>query len=62
MSDAQTADAAVESQLQVFLDTLRDSETYRQFIEATEQLQADPEATALVREYQQKQQRMEENG
>ena len=56
MSDAQTADAAVESQLQVFLDTLRDSETYRQFIEATEQLQADPEATALVREYQQKQQ------
>ncbi|WP_324663401.1 halo-CC-star protein HcsL [Haloarcula sediminis] len=62
MSEIQSSEAAVEEQLRTFMETLTDSETYQEFVEASEALEADSEASALVREFQQKQQRMQRGG
>lgn len=64
MSDAEsvdTAEDAVEAKLQAFVDAVENSETYQQFVEASEQLEADQEATELLETYQQKQQQLQEN-
>ncbi|WP_135822225.1 halo-CC-star protein HcsL [Halostella litorea] len=58
MSDAQSVDPAVEDALDAFTETLRESETYREFVAAEEALADDAEALALLREYREKQQRV----
>ncbi len=60
MSDLQFEDQAVETELRTFIQTLTDSETYREFVEASEALDDDSEATALLREFEQKQQQMQQ--
>ncbi|RJX48948.1 halo-CC-star protein HcsL [Halonotius pteroides] len=60
MSDAESVDT-VEAKLQAFVDAVENSETYQQFVEASEQLEADQEATELLETYQQKQQQLQEN-
>ena len=59
MSEAVSDDLAVEESLQSFIETLRDSATYRQFVEASEQLEADEETQFLLDAYQQKQQELQ---
>lgn len=59
MSEAVSAEPAVEESLQVFIETLCESETYQQFVDASEQLEADDEAQALLEAYQQKQQQLQ---
>jgi cell fate (sporulation/competence/biofilm development) regulator YlbF (YheA/YmcA/DUF963 family) len=59
VSEAVSDDLAVEESLQAFIETLRDSATYRQFVEASEQLEADEEAQFLLDAYQQKQQELQ---
>jgi cell fate (sporulation/competence/biofilm development) regulator YlbF (YheA/YmcA/DUF963 family) len=59
VSEAVSDDLAVEESLQSFIETLRDSATYRQFVEASEQLEADEEAQFLLDAYQQKQQELQ---
>ena len=64
MSDAEPVDSAedaVEAKLQAFVDTIEDSETYKQFVEASEQLEADREAMELLETYRQKQQQLQQN-
>nr|WP_236639735.1 halo-CC-star protein HcsL [Salinigranum halophilum] len=55
-------EANVETALREFLDALGESKTYRRFVAADEALQDDPDAMALLREYQQKQQQLERGG
>ena len=62
MSEPQSGEAAVEDELRTFMQTLTDSETYREFVEASEALDGDTEASALLREFQQKQQQMQRDG
>ncbi|GAB7089792.1 halo-CC-star protein HcsL [Halorubrum luteum] len=66
MSDAhasgQGVAADVEPKLRAFLEAIKRSETYREFVEADEQLQDDPDALALLREYQQKRMGMQRGG
>ena len=62
MSEVQSGEAAVEEQLRTFIETLTDSETYQEFVDASEALDEDPEASALRREFQQKQQQMQRGG
>lgn len=66
MSDARTSGqgvaADVEPKLRAFLETIKRSETYREFVEADERLQDDPDAMALLREYQQKRMGMQRGG
>jgi cell fate (sporulation/competence/biofilm development) regulator YlbF (YheA/YmcA/DUF963 family) len=52
----------VEAALREFLDALGESKTYRRFVAADEALQGDPDAMALLREYQQKQQQLQRGG
>jgi cell fate (sporulation/competence/biofilm development) regulator YlbF (YheA/YmcA/DUF963 family) len=62
MSDADSLDSAedaVEAKLQAFIEAIEDSETYQQFVAASEQLEADREATELLETYRQKQQQLE---
>jgi len=59
VSEAVSEDPAVEESLQAFIETLRDSATYRQFVDASEQLEADEEAQSLLEAYQQKQQELQ---
>ena len=59
MSDAVSEEAAVEESLQAFVETLRDSATYRQFVDASEQLEADEEAQSLLETYRRKQQELQ---
>jgi cell fate (sporulation/competence/biofilm development) regulator YlbF (YheA/YmcA/DUF963 family) len=59
VSGAVSEAPAVEESLQVFVETLRDSATYRQFIDASERLEADKEAQSLLEAYQQKQQELQ---
>lgn len=59
MSEVQSEGTAVEAELRTFIETLTDSETYQQFSEASEALENDPEASALLQDFQQKQQRMQ---
>ena len=61
MSETQSAEDAVEEKLQAFIDAIEDSETYQQFMAATEQLEADDEAMALLDEYRQKQQQLQQS-
>lgn len=61
MSEPQSGEPAVEEALQTFLDTIQDSKTFQEFVEAKEQLEADAEAAELHRTYQQKQQELQEN-
>jgi len=60
MSEVQSGEEAVEEQLRTFMETLTDSETYQEFVEASEALEDDSEASALLREFQQKQQQMQQ--
>jgi len=62
MSEVQSGEEAVEEQLRTFMETLTDSETYKEFVEASEALEDDSEASALLREFQQKQQQMQQGG
>jgi len=62
MSEVQSGEEAVEEQLRTFMETLTDSETYQEFVEASEALEEDSEASALLREFQQKQQQMQQGG
>ena len=59
MSEAVSEEPAVEASLQAFTETLCDSETYQQFVDASEQLDADDEAQSLLEAYQQKQQQLQ---
>ncbi|WP_250137887.1 YlbF family regulator [Halorientalis salina] len=59
MSEAVSDEPAVEGSLQAFIETLRDSATYRQFVDASEQLEADEEAQSLLEAYQQKQRELQ---
>ena len=59
MSEAVSEKPAVEESLQTFVETLRDSETYQQFVDASEQLEADDEAQSLLEAYQHKQQQLQ---
>ena len=64
MSDAEsvdTAEDAVEAKLQAFVDAIKDSDTYQQFVEASQQLETDREATELLESYREKQQQLQEN-
>ena len=60
MNDLQFEEQAVEDELRTFVQTLTDSETYREFVEASEALNDDPEASALLREFDQKQEQMQQ--
>ncbi|ELY96318.1 halo-CC-star protein HcsL [Natrialba taiwanensis] len=62
MSEIQSADAAVEAKLQAFVETLKESSTYQEFTEASEALENDTKAMALLQEFQQKQKRMQRGG
>lgn len=59
MSDPQGRETSVEESLQTFLDTVRDSETYQQFVDAQVRLEADDEAKELLQAYEQKQQQLQ---
>ena len=61
MNDLQFEEQAVEDELRTFVQTLTDSETYREFVEASEALNDDPEASTLLREFDQKQERMQQD-
>lgn len=61
MSDPQSHGEAVEEQLQTFVDTICDSETYQEFVEAEARLEADEEALELLETYDETQQRLQED-
>ena len=60
MNDLQFEEQAVEDELRTFIQTLTDSETYREFAAASEALNDDSEAAALLREFEQKQEQMQQ--
>lgn len=60
MNDLQFDEQAVEDEFRTFVQTLTDSETYREFAEASAALNDDSEARALLREFEQKQQEMQQ--
>ncbi|MFC7164741.1 halo-CC-star protein HcsL [Halospeciosus flavus] len=62
MSKVQSDEESVEASFQSFVETLTDSETYQEFTAATRALENDSEATALLEEYREKQQRMQRDG
>jgi len=62
MSQEVSNEQAVEEQLQTFIETVNDSETYEEFVAANERLEADSEAMALLEEYQQKRRQMQRGG
>jgi len=59
VSEAVSEEPAIEASLQAFTETLCDSEPYQQFVDASEQLEADDEAQSLLETYQQKQQQLQ---
>jgi cell fate (sporulation/competence/biofilm development) regulator YlbF (YheA/YmcA/DUF963 family) len=59
MSETQSVDDGVEQKLQAFIDAIEDSEAYQRFAAASEELEADDEATTLIDEYQQKHQQLQ---
>ena len=61
MSETQSAEDAVEEKLQAFINAIENSETYQQFMDANEQLESDEDAMALLDEYRQKQQEMQQS-
>ena len=62
MSQEVSNEQAVEEQLQTFIETVTDSETYEEFVAANERLEADSEAMALLQEYQQKRRQLQRGG
>ena len=60
MRELQLEEQAVEDELRTFIQTLTNSETYSEFAEASEALNEDSKATALLREFEQKQQQMQQ--
>ena len=60
MSETHSEESTVEEELDVFLETLRESETYQQVIDTQAELEADSEAMELLDAYQQKQQQLQE--
>ncbi|EMA17984.1 halo-CC-star protein HcsL [Haloarcula argentinensis] len=62
MSEGQSSEAAVEEQLRTFMQTLTESETYQEFVDASEALEEDSEASALLQDFQQKQRQMQQGG
>jgi len=66
VSDARPSEshgeATVEPKLQAFIETIKRSSTYRDFIEADEALADDPEAMALLQEYRETRMRLQRNG
>ncbi len=62
MSQEASNEQSVEERLQTFIETVKDSETYEEFVAANERLEADSEAMALLQEYQQKKQQLERGG
>ncbi|MFD1640533.1 halo-CC-star protein HcsL [Halohasta litorea] len=63
MSNADSLDSAedaVEAKLQAFIDAIEDSETYQQFMAANERLENDADAMALLAEFQQTQQQLQQ--
>lgn len=62
MSDARVDEESVEATFRTFVETLTDSETYREFTEASRALENDPEAMALLQEYREKQREMQQDG
>jgi len=61
MNYLQFEEQAVKDELRAFIQTLTDSDTYREFVEASEALNDDSEATALLREFEQKRQEMQQD-
>ena len=61
MSEIQFEEQAVQDELRTFIQTLTDSDTYREFVEASEALNDDSEARALLREFKQKQQELQQD-
>jgi len=61
MSETQATEDAVGAKLQAFIDAIEESETYQQFIEASEQLENDDEAKQLLNSYREKQRQMQMN-
>jgi|AntDeeMinimDraft_5_1070356.scaffolds.fasta_scaffold10957_2 cell fate (sporulation/competence/biofilm development) regulator YlbF (YheA/YmcA/DUF963 family) len=62
MSQQLSNEEAVEQKLQTFIETIKDSEVYQDFMNANERLEEDSEAMALLQEYQQKQRQMQMGG
>ncbi len=62
MSQQVSNEEAVERKLQTFVETIKDSETYAEFMAANERLEEDSEAMVLLQEYQQKQRQMQMGG
>ncbi len=60
MSSQQSTEEAIDEKLTAFLETLEESETYQQFVEANERLENDEEAMSLLQEFQQKQQQIQQ--
>lgn len=61
MSEHSTTEATVDEQLHAFIDTISDSEPYRQFVESQRRLKNDDEAQELLEQFQQKQRQMQQN-
>jgi len=62
MSQEVSNEQAVEEQLQTFIEMIKDSETYEEFVAANERFEADSEAMALLQEYQQKKRQIQQGG
>ncbi|MFC4451221.1 MULTISPECIES: halo-CC-star protein HcsL [Halobacteriales] len=62
MSEVRSDEEPVEASFQTFVEMLTDSETYQEFTAASRALENDSEATALLEEYREKQQRMQRDG
>ncbi|WP_018257197.1 halo-CC-star protein HcsL [Halomicrobium katesii] len=62
MSQEVSNEQAIEERLQTFIETVKDSETYEEFVAANERLEADSEARALLEEYQQKKRQLQRGG
>ncbi|WP_136718264.1 halo-CC-star protein HcsL [Halorientalis salina] len=62
MSEVRSDEESVDASFQTFVETLTDSETYQEFTAASQALENDAEAKALLGEYREKQQRMQRDG
>ncbi len=62
MSQQVSNEQAVEERLRTFIDAVNESEPYEEFVAANDRLEADSEAMALIREYQQKRRQMQQGG
>ncbi|MDZ7850106.1 MAG: YlbF family regulator [Halodesulfurarchaeum sp.] len=60
MSEQQTPD--IDTRLRTFVEAIKDSDRYRTFLDAREDLDEDENAQDLLRQYQQKQVLLERGG